>query len=177
MIHVFPWHPSHVWTKYLLDHILKHLLDGHYFSYEMRMAMLDYFITRLCFLRVVPTHVKHSCVALSDPIVIQAGGYFDYEWEPAAVAYLEMSLACPFPSSVTSFQSVVRSVGCLLWLVRPVAPDAPSAGPTPHRGHPQMTPCCVPVLWGNAHVWLLGLILNLRWTSGGFLLFIKNDFG
>lgn len=89
--------------KYL-NHVFMHLLDVCYFSYKMRIVVLDYFITSLCFLLVVPFYLvyskfmhkvikKHNFVVLANPVVIQEAPYFDQEVR-AAVVYLEMSFSC-----------------------------------------------------------------------------------
>lgn len=88
---------------------------------------------------------------------------------PFAFLIDTVSVCGPFPLAASS------------WLRGLIPPMVPTPYLfvllTPHWWLPADCACCVCVLWGNVHVWLLCLILNLRWTSGGFLLFIKNDFG
>lgn len=112
--------------KYL-SHVFMPLLDTCYFSYKMRMALLDFidFVTSTCFLVVVPVHLVHSKFMCRNqhrtqlqcslhPIVTQEAQCFDQE-RSAVLLCLEMSLPYAlFPSSVTSSQSVVHSP----WLLR-----------------------------------------------------------
>lgn len=96
--------------------------------------MLDYFITSLCFPVVVPIHlvvlnlclkinIKHNCVALSNPVVIQEAGYVVQEWELAAVVYLEVSLsrASAQPCGCHFHEGPI-SIGCSPQTESPIPP-------------------------------------------------------
>lgn len=155
--------------------------------------MLDYFFTRFCFLMVVPSHlvyskfmhkIQHKCTIVLLSQICQSGSsvFWPGVWAGCCCIFRNESTLSLLPSSLTWVQSVVPfhwlfHLDCeawsLPWFQHPVCLFCwrPTDGCQP------IMPCCVCVLWGNVHVWLLCLILNLRRTSGGFLLFIKNDFG
>ena len=163
-----------------------HLSDTCYFSYKMRMqywimSFLAFIFSWWFQLIWYSSKYMHrnqlktqSCCSVN-PIVTQEAQCFDQEWvsyhvfrrEPFPSLSDIFSACGPFPLAAASrlwglIPSTVWTL-CLFALLFPC------------RWLP--VPCCVRVLWGDVHVWLLCLILNLRWTSGNLLLFIKNDFG
>ena len=170
-----------------------YLLDTYYFSYKMRMqnwimsflALIFSWWFQLIWYSSKCMHrnqLKTQLCCSLNPIVNQEAQCFDREWVSCYHVFGSEPSLCLFPSSVISFQSVIP----FHWLL----PLDCEPWSLPQFGHSvslyccfsadgcQLTvPCCVRVLWGNIHVWLLCLILNLRWTSGNLLLFIKNDFG
>ena len=117
--------PNICWK--IFESCFMHLLDICYFSYKMRMAVLDYVISSICFLMLVPIHLVYSkcmhrnqlktqlCCSLN-LIVNQEPQCFDQEWVSCYCVFRNESPLCPFPSSMTSFYSVFH----FHWLLPPV---------------------------------------------------------